>query len=145
MYSFSGHCAASAPISSFMCLWAIYIFHGSVRIFPAAEYIGRSIVRIYKSLTDRWMWKLGLWLRNSFSGNICFEFSVLVLCSVQWEELWSCQALCSVDINCHGHGVALSTEPGDSFPARLFRLCKRSTLISGLCVQLGQHLKTDLD
>ncbi len=28
------------------------------------------------------MWKLGLWPRNSFSGNICFEFSVLVLCSV---------------------------------------------------------------
>jgi hypothetical protein len=28
------------------------------------------------------MWKLGLWPCNSFSGNICFEFSVLVLCSV---------------------------------------------------------------
>jgi hypothetical protein len=27
------------------------------------------------------MWKFGLWPRNSFSGNICFEFSVLVLCS----------------------------------------------------------------
>ncbi len=27
------------------------------------------------------MWKLGLWPRNSFSGNICFEFSVLFLCS----------------------------------------------------------------
>jgi hypothetical protein len=27
------------------------------------------------------MWKLGLWPRNSFSGNISFEFSVLVLCS----------------------------------------------------------------
>jgi hypothetical protein len=45
----------------------------------------------------------------------------------------------------NGHGLALSTEPGDSFPARLFRLCKRSTLISGLWVQLGQHLKTDTD
>jgi hypothetical protein len=27
------------------------------------------------------MWKLGLWPRNSFSGNICFQFSALVLCS----------------------------------------------------------------
>jgi hypothetical protein len=44
--------------------------------------IGRSIVGIYKSLRDTWMWKLGLWLRNSFSGNTFFEFSVLVLGSV---------------------------------------------------------------
>ncbi len=44
--------------------------------------IGRSIVGIYKSLTETWMWKLGLWPRNSFSGNICVQFSVLVLCSV---------------------------------------------------------------
>jgi hypothetical protein len=44
--------------------------------------IGKSIVEIYKLLTDTCMWKLGLWSHNSFSGNICFEFSVLVLCVV---------------------------------------------------------------
>jgi hypothetical protein len=44
--------------------------------------IGRLIVGIYKSLTDTWMWKLGLCPRNSFSGTICFQFSVLVRCSV---------------------------------------------------------------
>jgi hypothetical protein len=48
----------------------------SVHIFPAAE---------YKSLTDTWMWKLRLWPRNSFPENICFEFSVLVLCSAQMK------------------------------------------------------------
>ncbi len=43
---------------------------------------GRLILVIYKSLSDTWMWKLGLRPHNSFSGNICFEFSVLCLCSV---------------------------------------------------------------
>ncbi len=39
------------------------------------------ILEIYKSLTYTWMWKMGQRPRNSFSGNICFQFSVLVLCS----------------------------------------------------------------
>ncbi len=46
--------------------------------------IGRLIVGIYKSLTDTWMWKSGLWPHNSFPGNICLKFSVLVLCSFGW-------------------------------------------------------------
>jgi hypothetical protein len=56
----------------------------SVHKFPCSR-IGRSIVGIYKSLTDTRMLKLklGLWPRNSFSESICFEFSVLCLCSVE--------------------------------------------------------------
>jgi hypothetical protein len=37
MFSFSGNSAASAPISTFMCLSVIYIVPGSVYIFPPAE------------------------------------------------------------------------------------------------------------
>ncbi len=42
---------------------------------------GRPIVGIYNSLTDTWMWKLGLRPQYSFSGNICFKFSAFCLCS----------------------------------------------------------------
>jgi hypothetical protein len=65
MYSFSGNCMASDPISSFMCLWDIYIFPVSVHI--SCKRIVTSIVGVYKSL--------GLCPRNSLSGNICFQFS----------------------------------------------------------------------
>jgi hypothetical protein len=37
MYSFSGNSVASASVSTLMCLWSIYIFPGSVYIFPPAE------------------------------------------------------------------------------------------------------------
>ncbi len=69
-------------ISTFMCLFAIYIFSGSVGPHSSCSRIDRTIMGIYKSLTDTCMWKLRQWPRNSFSGNNCFQFSVLVICSV---------------------------------------------------------------
>ncbi len=56
------NCAASVPISTFICLWSVHIFFCSRR--PT-----RPILGIYKSLTDTWMWKLGLRPCNSFSRN----------------------------------------------------------------------------
>ncbi len=50
---------SSVPISTFMCLWAIYLFPGSVCLFCWRKICG-PILGINKSLTDTWMWKLGL-------------------------------------------------------------------------------------
>ncbi len=60
MYSFSGNSVASAPISTFMCLWAIYIVPGSVYIFPPAELGDRSWEYINRSQTH----ECGNWDRD---------------------------------------------------------------------------------
>ncbi len=90
MYSFAGNCAVSVPISTFICLWAIYIFPGSVHVFGYSK-IDRLILEIFKSLTDIWVEELEytehydnsvLWIRGlhsfisentySVSGNQTF-------------------------------------------------------------------------
>jgi hypothetical protein len=52
------------------------------------------------------MWKLGLWPRNSFFGNICFEFSVLFPCSVYVG--WRCALLMVPDCRMSAIGVGCS-------------------------------------
>jgi hypothetical protein len=58
----------------------LYIPRIGPHIFSSRK--GRPIVEIYNSLTDTWIWKLGLRPRYSFSGNICFKFPAFCLCSV---------------------------------------------------------------
>ncbi len=56
------------PVPPLIYLWEIYIFPGSVCLFCCREICGQ-ILGIYESLTDTWMWKLGLRPCNSQKRN----------------------------------------------------------------------------
>ncbi len=82
IYSFSGNSAASAPNSTFMCLWAIYIFPapGSVYIFPPVEQADPSWEYIIRSQTHEcgnWDWGPNIPFLGIFVSNFRhFVFAV---------------------------------------------------------------------
>ncbi len=80
-----------SQFSTFMFLWAIHIFPGSVYLFFCSKIDGPRIRGICKSLQIY----EELETRPSifYSGNLCFEFSVKCLCSaasvLSFQSMWA--------------------------------------------------------
>ncbi len=89
--------AASDPISTFTCLWAIYIFPGSVRIFPPAEKADPSWKYIIRSQTHQcgnWHWGpdipfLGIFVSN-FRHFVFAAHDSLIAASLTGRNRISC-------------------------------------------------------
>ncbi len=80
IYSFSGNCAASAPISTFICMWVIYIFPVSVHICPPAEKADPSweyVIRWQTHECGNWDWGPNIPFLGIFVSNFRhFVFAV---------------------------------------------------------------------
>jgi hypothetical protein len=76
-YSQKRNCAASVPIPhSRVCERFIYIPTPTIDLPILLQEICGPMLGIYKSLTDTWMWKMVLGLRNSHKRNTLMGFSL---------------------------------------------------------------------
>jgi hypothetical protein len=103
MYSFSENCEASVPISTIMCLWAIYIFPASVHIFSCSR-IGRSRKYINRSQTHE-CGEIGTVATQFLSWKYLFQIFGIV--SLQCEKVSSVgELLCSAVSNVSNTGFS---------------------------------------
>jgi hypothetical protein len=119
-YALCSHCTVHAPMERNpvdtatsrqpnALQWKSHLYIPRIGPHISCSRIGRSIVGMYQSFTDTWMWKLGLWPRNPFLGifvsNFRYWFFAEDLSCITW---WS--------------GLGVLNEPSSAKPAQ--RSCR---------------------
>ncbi len=102
--------------------WENYIFPRSVFHFCCRK-IGGPTMGIHRSLTDTWMWKLGLKPRNSFSENTKIEISLQCL-----------------NFSSHVYSIPWRYIPGQSIPGMKRPLDDTTSHESSIYLSIIRHI-----
>ncbi len=149
MYSFSGNCAASVRISTFMYLWAIYIFPGSAFVFGCNK-IDRPILE-HINLSQ--IYERRIWETEKKTLKFCFGNKEAAQCTVsflgihKWEPDIYTGFLPALHLQCtftmvHGTWTglmfqiawALDRPDGSHAMQALVGLIDSSALLMPLCI-----------
>jgi len=151
MYSFSGNSAASAPISTFKCLWAIYIVPGSVYIHECGNLFRNfGILSLlcghgHWSICDKFLAIRVIHRKNIFLTMETQTYARTCAC-ITWERGYGKMANLFLQCNRALSGqIGLAPPPPSSILTKQrwsFQMsCRASTLKYSLVLSMGRNVE----